>query len=104
MNEAYLFDSYAIIEILKANENYRDYTNSKIIINPPSIAITNPIHSRVLILKNMITPPIIPKIIININSFIFGSLFFPFSSLLAGNKILSTPNIITVIINQFMFI
>ncbi len=32
MNEAYFFDTYAIIEILKANPLYLKYKNSKVII------------------------------------------------------------------------
>ena len=29
----FLFDTYAIIEVIKGNENYKSYTNSQIIIN-----------------------------------------------------------------------
>ena len=32
MNEAYFFDTYAIIEIMKGNPNYAKYNHSKIII------------------------------------------------------------------------
>lgn len=33
MNNIFIFDTYAIIEIIKGNKNYRDYISKRIIIN-----------------------------------------------------------------------
>src|SRR3989344_8625995 len=33
MNESFVFDTYALIEIIKGNKNYKIYTNEKIVIN-----------------------------------------------------------------------
>ena len=33
INDAFVFDTYAILEIIGGNENYRNYLNSRIVIN-----------------------------------------------------------------------